>query len=108
MAQMFFGPPQWAVEIAFEIRKDLSKLMALVTVDSTKIDAVNAALATLTTETSTALADIAAEITALKNNTPDPTTATELDSILTSVNAMGTSIKAADPGPITTAPPPAA
>ena len=54
MTQMFFARPWWAFEIALEIRKDLKQIMALVTVDSTKIDAVNAALATLTTETSTA------------------------------------------------------
>lgn len=82
------------------IEERIEKLMALVTVDSTKIDAVNTALQTLTTDTTTALADIAAKIAALQNNTPDPTTAAELGNILTSVQTLDSNIKAADPGPV--------
>jgi len=85
------------------IEERLEQLMALVTVDSTKIDAVNTAITTLTTDTTTALADIAAKIAALQNNTPDPATAAELGNILTSVQTLDTNIKAADPGPVTPA-----
>lgn len=98
---MFNRVPKWALEIL----EGQKRLMAIVSVDSTKIDAVNTAIETLTTDTSTALADIAAKIAALQNQTPDPATATELGNILTSVQALDTSVKAADPGAIAPVPP---
>lgn len=97
---MFKFAPWWVEEIL----RNQKEIMALVTVDSTKIDAVNTAVQTLTVDTSAALADIAAEIAALKNNTPDPVTATELDNILTAVQTLDASVKAADPGPVVPAP----
>lgn len=81
--------------------------MDLVTVDKTQIDAVQTALATLTTDTSTALADIAAKISALQAQTADPATATELGNILTSVQALDAQVKGADPGPVVVNPSPA-
>lgn len=83
------------------ILEEQRRIMASVIVDSTKIDAVNAALQTLTTDSSAALSDISAEIASLKNTTPDPATATALDNILTSVQTLDGNIKAADPGAIT-------
>lgn len=82
--------------------------MALVTVDSTQIDNINTAVQALTADTSKALSDIAAKIAALQSSTPDPATATELGSILASVQSLDSQVKSADPGTITPTPPPAA
>lgn len=97
---MFKFTPWWVLEIL----RNQKEIMAIVTVDRSKIDAVNTAVQTLTVDTSAALADIAAEIASLKNTTPDPATATELDNILTSVQNLDSNIKAADPGPVVPAP----
>lgn len=83
-----------------KLRKDVTQLMALVTIDSTKVDAINAAVDTLTNDTSKSLTDIAAEIAALKAGTADPVTSAALDAILTKVNALNTNVVAADPGTV--------
>ena len=71
--------------------------MATVLADKAAIDSIQAALATLTTDTSKSLTDIAAKIASLQSTTPDPATATELGNILTSVQSLDSQIKAADP-----------
>ena|SRR5579864_7792236 len=91
-----------------QLRSDVTKLMSLVAVESTKIDAVNASVDTLTTGSTKALADIAAEIQALKGNTTlvaDPTASAALDSILTKVTTLSANISSADPGQINPTPP---
>lgn len=84
--------------------KETLATMALVKVDSTQIDAVNAKLDLLTTDTSKALADIKAELDAAASATADPTAAAALSSAAAKVDALDASIKAADPGPITPQP----
>ena len=89
------------------LREDVKKLMALVVVESTKIDAVNAAVATLMDDTSKSLTDIAAEIASLKGTlTADPVASAALDSILGKVNTLNSTVVAADPGAIIPAPNP--
>lgn len=91
------------------LREDVKKLMALVAVDSAKIDAVNAAVDTLTNDTSKSLTDIATEITALKSAggaVADSAAQAALDSILLKVNNLNTNVVAADPGAIVPAPTP--
>lgn len=112
-----------------KLEKEMETVMNLVTVDKDQVDAVQAAVATLTTDVSTALTaqaselqdqstalqDIAAKLASMVSAAADPTTATELTGILTGVQGVDTSvqtmianvktldtnIKAADPGPIT-------
>lgn len=96
------------------LEQEMQQLMNLVTVDKDQVDAVQAAVGTLTaavttfsTDQATALADIAAKISALQGSA-DPTTATELGNILAAIQTaqgnlqtLDANIKAADPGPIT-------
>lgn len=89
-----------------QIEKEQAQLMALVTVDSAQIDAINTAVQGLKADTATALADIAAKIASLQTATPDPATATELGNILTSILTLDASVKSADPGAVTPVEPP--
>lgn len=91
------------------IRAELREILALVTVDSTQIDSVVSALASLKTDTAAALADIAAKLAAGQSTTADPATAAIIASAIADIGTLDGSIKAADPGPITPViPPPAA
>jgi len=79
--------------------------MALVVVDKAQIDGLVAAIATLKTDESTVLADVAA---ALKAGIPaaDPATAAVMTQAVTDLTAADTALKAADPGTVPTAPAP--
>lgn len=111
-----------------QLEQKMERIMTLVTVDKDQVDAVQAALTTLTTDVSTALQaqatelsdqsvalqDIAAKLATIVTATVDPATQAELAGILTAVQGVDASvltvsgnvttldanIKAADPGSI--------
>ena len=60
------------------------------------INDVQAALSNLVSDTTTALADIAAKVTALQGQVPDPAA---VDQIVSDLNALDAQVKSADPGP---------
>ena len=70
--------------------------MALVQVDSAQIQELVTAVATLKTDTSTSLADIAAKLGSI-SSTADPATATALQGVLSDIATLDGNIKAADP-----------
>lgn len=66
---------------------------------STKVTALQAAFDKLKTDTATGLADISAEVAALKNGQDDPAVLAQIDSITSSISDLDSTIAAADPGP---------
>jgi len=66
----------------------------------TQLDDLNAALAQATTDTATLLADISAQVTALKAQLAalQGQTAPDLTAAIAAVNALDATVKGADPG----------
>lgn len=64
-----------------------------------QIDDLAAALATATTDTQTLIADVAAEVAALKAALGTAGQPVDLTAAIASANALDAMVKAADPGP---------